>query len=109
MKMLIDSGFSAAFCRCAGVRLLGIRRRWQPARPRGSYRKEDDGGIIVDMLCHWRDAHNLFGEVKGVSCIGATRIPQRWDEPGREYRATADDAAYAAFELGRARARSVDQ
>jgi predicted dehydrogenase len=42
---------------------------------------------------------NLFGEVRSVSCLGATHIPERWDESGRKYRATAEDAAYATFEL----------
>jgi predicted dehydrogenase len=65
-----------------------------------NYRKEDGGGIIVDMLCHWRYVlDNLFGKVKAVSCLGATHIPQRWDEAGKPYPCTADDAAYATFEL----------
>src|SRR4030095_8744565 len=62
--------------------------------------KEDDGGIIVDMLCHWRYVlDNLFGTVKAVSCLGATHIPERIDEQGKRYKCTADDAAYATFEL----------
>lgn len=69
-------------------------------RPSWNYRKEDDGGIIVDMLCHWRYVlDNIFGKVKAVSCLGATHIPERIDENGKAYRATADDAAYATFEL----------
>jgi len=69
-------------------------------RPSWNYRKEDDGGIIVDMLCHWRYVlDNLFGKVKSVSCLGATHIPERIDEAGKPYRCTADDAAYATFEL----------
>jgi len=69
-------------------------------RPSWNYRKEDDGGIIVDMLCHWRYVlDNVFGKVKAVSCIGATHIPQRIDENGKVYKCTADDAAYATFEL----------
>ncbi len=69
-------------------------------RPSWNYRKEDDGGIIVDMLCHWRYVlDNLFGKVKAVSCLGATHIPERIDEAGKPYRCTADDAAYATFEL----------
>jgi predicted dehydrogenase len=69
-------------------------------RPSWNYRSEDGGGIILDMLCHWRYVlDNLFGEVKAVSCRGATHVPQRWDESGRKYKATADDAAYATFEL----------
>ena len=69
-------------------------------RPSWNYRKEDDGGIIVDMLCHWRYVlDNLFGKVKSVSCLGATHIKERVDEQGKPYTATADDAAYATFEL----------
>jgi predicted dehydrogenase len=74
---------------------------WQPAqRPSWNYRQEDGGGIIVDMLCHWRYVlDSLFGPVRAVSCLGATHLPERVDEAGRRYRATADDAAYATFEL----------
>jgi predicted dehydrogenase len=69
-------------------------------RPSWNYRKEDGGGIILDMLCHWRYVlDNLFGEVKAVSCLGATHVPTRWDEDGRPYPATAEDSAYATFEL----------
>ncbi len=69
-------------------------------RPSWNYRKEDDGGIIVDMLCHWRYVlDNLFGNVKGVFCLGATHIPKRVDENGKVYKCTADDSAYATFEL----------
>jgi predicted dehydrogenase len=69
-------------------------------RPSWNYRKEDDGGIIVDMLCHWRYVlDDVFGKVKAVSCLGATHIPERVDENGKRYKCTADDAAYATFEL----------
>ena len=69
-------------------------------RPSWNYRKEDDGGIIIDMLCHWRYVlDNLFGQVKAVSCLGATHIKERVDEQGNTYKCTADDAAYASFEL----------
>ncbi|HYF36760.1 MAG TPA: Gfo/Idh/MocA family oxidoreductase [Prosthecobacter sp.] len=69
-------------------------------RPSWNYRKEDGGGIIVDMLCHWRYVvDNLFGAIKAVSCLGATHIPTRKDESGKEYACTSDDACYATFEL----------
>ena len=69
-------------------------------RPSWNYRKEDGGGIIMDMLCHWRYVlDNLFGAVKAVSCLGATHIPTRWNEAGEPYRCTAEDSAYATFEL----------
>ena len=52
------------------------------------------------MLCHWRYVlDNVFGKVKAVSCLGATHIPKRIDEQGKPYKCTADDAAYATFEL----------
>ena len=102
LRTLIDSGFFG--------RILSVRGEfgywvfegdWQEAqRPSWNYRKEDDGGIIVDMLCHWRYVlDNLFGGVKAVMCVGATHIPSRVDERGERYAATADDAAYATFEL----------
>jgi predicted dehydrogenase len=73
----------------------------QPAqRPSWNYRAEDGGGIIIDMLCHWRYVvDNLFGEVASVSCLGATHIPQRVDEQGKTYACTSDDSAYSTFAL----------
>jgi len=69
-------------------------------RPSWNYRSEDGGGVILDMMCHWRYVlDNLFGEVKAVSCLGATHIHKRWDEAGQPYPATADDASYATLEL----------
>lgn len=69
-------------------------------RPSWNYRVEDGGGIIFDMLCHWRYVlDNVIAPVKAVSCLGATHIPTRWDENGKPYSCTADDAAYATFEL----------
>jgi predicted dehydrogenase len=74
---------------------------WQTAqRPSWNYRKEDGGGMILDMLCHWRYVLDyIVAPIKAVSCTGVTHIPIRFDENGNEYKATADDAAYATFEL----------
>jgi predicted dehydrogenase len=69
-------------------------------RPSWNYRQEDGGGIILDMLCHWRYVlDNVFAPVKAVSCRGTTHIPERRDEAGSSYACTADDAVYATFEL----------
>ena len=69
-------------------------------RPSWNYRKEDGGGIIFDMLCHWRYVlDNLFGNVRAVSCLGATHIKRRWDESGKPYDCTAEDSVYSTFEL----------
>ncbi len=71
----------------------------QPAqRPSWNYRKQEGGGIIVDMLCHWRYLiDNLFGNIVSLCCLGATHIPKRRDEEGRPYTCDAEDAAYATF------------
>jgi len=69
-------------------------------RPSWNYRKEDGGGILCDMLCHWRYVlDHLFGKVRAVSCLGATHVRKRWDESGQPYDCTAEDAAYATFAL----------
>lgn len=69
-------------------------------RPSWNYRKEDGGGIIFDMFCHWQYVlENLFGKVKSLSAIGRTHIPRRIDENGNSYTCTAEDSAYATFEL----------
>ncbi len=103
LKWLIDSGY---FGRILSVR--GEFGYWVftghdqiPAqRPSWNYRKEEGGGIIVDMLCHWRYVlDNLFGSVKSLTCLGATHLPERVDEDGNLYACTADDSAYATFKL----------
>jgi len=102
LKYLIDTGF---FGKILSVRgefgywvFTGEFEKLQ--RPSWNYRKEDDGGIIVDMLCHWQYViQNLFGDIKSLTCLGATHIPTRWDEAGKPYKCTADDSAYATFEL----------
>ncbi len=102
LKKLRDDGF---FGRMLAVR--GEFGYWvfpgddQPAqRPSWNYKLDEGGGIILDMLCHWRYVlDNIFGEVKAVSCLGTTHIPKRWDENSKPYEADADDAAYATFQL----------
>ena len=102
LKRLIDSGF---FGRVLSVR--GEFGYWVfegdvlPAqRPSWNYRAEDGGGIVLDMFPHWNYVlENLFGRVEAVTARAVTHIPERWDEQGAKYAATADDAAYAIFDL----------
>nr|WP_152818664.1 Gfo/Idh/MocA family oxidoreductase [Pseudactinotalea sp. HY160] len=102
LARLVESGFFG--------RILSVRGEfgywvfegdWHPAqRPSWNYRSEDGGGIIVDMFPHWNYVlENLFGRVTSVYAHATTEIPERVDEHGATYRATADDAAYAVFEL----------
>jgi predicted dehydrogenase len=96
LKRLVDGGFFG--------RILSVRGEfgywvfegdWQSAqRPSWNYRTEDGGGIVTDMFPHWDYVlHELFGRVKSVQAIATTHLPQRWDEQGKPYAATADDAA----------------
>lgn len=102
LRRLIDSGF---FGRILSVR--GEFGYWvfegdviAAQRPSWNYRAEDGGGIVLDMFCHWNYVlENLFGRVDSVYAHAVTHIPTRWDEHGEPYDATADDAAYAIFEL----------
>lgn len=102
LRRLIETGFFGKILSVRGEFGYWVfEGKTIPAqRPSWNYRKEDDGGIIVDMLCHWQYVlENLFGKPQALSCLGATHIEERIDEQGRPYRCTADDAAYATFEL----------
>lgn len=102
LKRLVDSGFFGKILSVRGEFGYWVfEGDWQKAqRPSWNYRKEEDGGIILDMFCHWRYVlEHTFARVKAVSCIGATHIPERVDEHGARYNCTADDAAYGTFEL----------
>ncbi|MEE1937998.1 Gfo/Idh/MocA family oxidoreductase [Streptomyces sp. TRM 70361] len=102
LRRLVDGGFFG--------RILSVRGEfgywvfegdWQPAqRPSWNYRAEDGGGIVTDMFPHWEYVlRELFGPVRTVQAATATHLPRRWDEEGKPYEATADDAAYGIFRL----------
>jgi len=102
LRRLVDEGFFG--------RVLSLRGEFgywvfegdgQPAqRPSWNYRTQDGGGITLDMFCHWSYVlENLLGPVRAVIAKAVTHVPQRWDELGQEYPATADDAAYGIFEI----------
>src|SRR5690242_14388508 len=102
LKRLVDGGFFG--------RILSVRGEfgywvfegdWQAAqRPSWNYRAADGGGITLDMFPHWHYVlEQIFGPVRAVQCVATTHIPVRVDEHGEAYQATADDAAYAVFEL----------
>lgn len=102
LRRLVDEGFFG--------RILSLRGEFgywvfegdgqEAQRPSWNYRKEDGGGIVVDMFCHWNYVlEGILGTVKTVNAQTATHIPTRWDEQGKAYDATADDAAYGIFEI----------
>jgi predicted dehydrogenase len=102
LRKLIDSGFFGEILSVRGEFGYWVFQGGvvDSQRPSWNYRKEDDGGVIVDMLCHWRYVlDNLFGPVRALSCLGATHVQHRWDEQGKPYACTADDSAYATFEI----------
>ncbi|WP_024286802.1 Gfo/Idh/MocA family protein [Cellulomonas sp. KRMCY2] len=102
LRRLVDEGFFG--------RILSLRGEFgywvfegdvQPAqRPSWNYRAEDGGGMTVDMFCHWSYVlEGILGTVRAVTARTTTHIPVRWDEHGRQYDATADDAAYGIFDV----------
>lgn len=102
LRRLVDEGF---FGRILSLRgefgywvFEGDHQRAQ--RPSWNYRKEDGGGMTIDMFCHWNYVmEGIIGRVEAVTAKAVTHIPTRWDEQGNAYDATADDAAYGIFEL----------
>lgn len=102
VRRLVDAGF---FGRVLGIKIdFGywiFEGDWQRAqRPSWNYRKEDGGGIVLDLMPHWRYVlESLFGAVRSVSCLALTQIGERWDESGEPYKATAEDAAFATLLL----------
>ncbi len=104
LKRLVDDGF---FGRILSVRgefgywvFEGSDAGAAAQRPSWNYRQEEGGGIVLDMFAHWRYLlDHTFGHVTAVQCTAARLIPERVDEQGRRYAATADDAAYATFAL----------
>ena len=102
LRRLIESGFFGEILSVRGEFGYWVfEGDWQPAqRPSWNYRSEDGGGIVVDMFPHWNYViENLFGEISSVYAETRTHIPERFDEAGKSYTATADDAAYAIFDL----------
>ena len=111
LRRLISEGF---FGRILSVRLEfgywvfegnGIAAQ----RPSWNYRKQDGGGIVLDMFPHWQYLlEDLFGPITALYARQATHVPQRWDEAGRPYEVTADDAAYAVLEFASGAFASVN-
>ncbi|MET7935064.1 Gfo/Idh/MocA family oxidoreductase [Streptomyces sp. NPDC005322] len=102
LKRLIDGGLFGKILSVRGEFGYWVfEGDWQSAqRPSWNYRAEDGGGIVVDMFPHWEYVlHELFGAVRTVQAQTTTHIPTRWDEQGKPYDATADDAAYGIFQL----------
>jgi predicted dehydrogenase len=102
LKQVIESGFLGGILSVRGEFGYWVFEGPSPVpqRPSWNYRKEDGGGIILDMFPHWQYVlENLVGRITAVSCIGTTHIPQRVDEAGKTYNSTADDAAYATFQI----------
>jgi predicted dehydrogenase len=102
LRRLVEGGFFG--------RILSVRGEfgywvfegdWQSGqRPSWNYRAEEGGGIVMDLFPHWNYViEQIFGPIRSVQCTIATHIPERVDEQRKPYQATADDAAYAIFEL----------
>jgi predicted dehydrogenase len=111
LRRLVEAGF---FGRVLSVRLefgywVFEGDQVTAQRPSWNYRAEDGGGIVLDMFPHWQYLlTDLFGPVAALYARRVTHLPQRWDEAGRPYQATADDAAYAVLEFASGAVASVN-
>jgi predicted dehydrogenase len=102
LRRLVDEGFFGQI-----LSLRGEFGYWvfegdvqQAQRPSWNYRAEDGGGMTIDMFCHWNYVlEGIVGRVSAVYAKAVTHVPERWDESGHAYKATADDAAYGIFEI----------
>lgn len=102
LRRLVESGFFGKVLSVRGEFGYWVfEGDWQPAqRPSWNYRAEEGGGMVLDMFPHWHYVlEHLFAPVRTVTAKVATHVPERWDENGQGYEATADDAAYGIFEL----------
>jgi predicted dehydrogenase len=102
LRRLIEAGFLGRILSVRGDFGYWVFEGPEPApqRPSWNYKQEQDGGIILDMFCHWRYVlDHTFAPVQSVCCTGVTHIPERTDEEGCAYACTAEDAAYGMFEL----------
>jgi predicted dehydrogenase len=111
LRRLISEGF---FGRILSVRLefgywVFEGKPIAAQRPSWNYRKQDGGGIVLDMFPHWQYLlEDLFGPITALYARQAIHVPQRWDEAGRPYEVTADDAAYAVLEFANGAFASVN-
>jgi predicted dehydrogenase len=102
LQRLVDSSF---FGRVLSVRgehgYYVFEGDWQEGqRPSWNSRKEEGGGIIRDMLPHWRYLfEHMFGNMNAVLCVGDTRIAERVNERGERFKCTAEDSAYSMFQI----------
>jgi len=102
LKYLVDTGFFGEILSVRGEFGYWVFDGYaQPCqRPSWNYRKEEGGGIMIDMFCHWRYViDNIFGPIASLSALGATHVGRRLDESGKEYVCTSEDAAYGTFLL----------
>ena len=81
LKKLINHGFFGEILSVRGEFgywvFTGVDEGQPAQRPGWNYRKEDGGGIMIDMLCHWRYlVDNVFGSIKSISC----RVPRMWQK-----------------------------
>ena len=93
---------SAACCRCAASSDIGCSRA--AGRRRSGHRGTIAARMAAASFSTWSAtgatcSTTCSAKSKSVSCLGTTDIPERFDEKGKQYTATADDSAYATFRL----------
>jgi predicted dehydrogenase len=69
-------------------------------RPSWNYKRDEGGGLALDMMAHWRYMiDRLASPIVAVCALMATAIPSRVDERGERYEVDVEDTSHALLRL----------
>ena len=105
LQKLADLAQRGFFGRIVGFRLEfgwwvfdGVEAPCQ--RPSWNYRRAGGGGLILDMVPHWRYiVEHIVGRIARVVAAAQTATPERIDERGARYAVDVEDACALLVEL----------
>lgn len=67
-------------------------------RPSWNFQENMGGSLISDLYSHWNYIIELIDEIKSVSAIAKTHIPNRVSEDGNNFKVTIPDVAHVIFQ-----------
>jgi predicted dehydrogenase len=69
-------------------------------RPSWNYRRSGGGGLIFDMVPHWRYLiEDMLGPIRRIVATASTATPERIDEAGMRYQVDVEDTCGILVEL----------
>ncbi len=67
-------------------------------RPSWNFQENLGGSLISDLYSHWNYIIELIDEIKSVSAIAKTHIPNRVAEDGKPFKVSIPDVAHVIFQ-----------